>query len=108
MRYILIFFILILQSCTVTNFVTDTDDLYDNRDNRDSTRIRYMRNKINYYTPNYGWYGYGYAYGYHHEIYRSRPIIILPNETPNINYGKRPTRERQNQQTPSLNRRGRN
>jgi len=94
----------------VNNLVVDTDDLYNNKDNRETMmKTRRIRNNSIYYTPNYGWYGYGYSYGYQYQIFNSRAIIVLPNDRPNTNYGKRPTREGHNNQIPpSLNRRGRN
>jgi hypothetical protein len=61
-----------------------------------------------YFTPNYGYYGWGYSYGYPYQYYQSRTIIIVPNNQETPNYGKRPSREEYRFDNRNSNRRGRN
>lgn len=92
---VLIMIIIILVSCGSSTNLVDNDDLYiQKRDTIITKRIvkRYALN-YNYYTPNYGWYGWGHSYGYPYQYYRPTTIIVVPKSEPEFKYGKRPDRE---------------
>lgn len=116
--FILIVILLILTiSCQTTYVVSDNDDLYPSKRNRDSVIVKYRYRDRYIYTPTptpfynpYNWWGqsvpmWNYPYRYN----RPNTIIVIPKSEPEFKYGKRPDREGNGGVAVPLNRRrGRN
>lgn len=78
----------VVTSCQVVSYVYDDDPVYSTR-----TYVRPIIPQPRY-SPGTMYYPWPEYYSFNPWIYRERVIIVQPNQTPpNVNYGKRPSRE---------------